>query len=338
MFLIGLLSLAAVGGAAYAVSDAFDAEGDPEDDNITDENVYDISDGKFLEIDDTVEEPPAPGSPSTGTIISEHEGDLVIAGTDSPDVLTGQEGDDQINGYGADDTIDGGAGDDVLFGAEGMDTLQGGEGDDILHGEDGADLLSGDEGEDALYGHSGDDTLAGGDGDDTLFGGQDDDTLSGDEGDDALLGGYGDDTLQGGAGTDTLFGGDGDDTLTGDDAENEPATDFLNGGAGNDTILAGSGDIVTGGDGADEVVLDLDAEDDAVTVMDFQPGQDKLLISWEGQEDPDIQIEADTENEDLTHVLVDGQDVAQLLGAEGLTADDIQLITQAELAQLSSFG
>lgn len=270
MFLIGFLSLAAVGGAAYAMSDAFVPEDAPEDEDSIDDQPDDVSEGKYLEIDETGEDAATPQDtadeqePSTGTVLSEFEGDLIIAGTEEADVLTGQDGDDQINGYGADDAIDGGAGNDVLLAGDGADTVSGGAGEDVL------------------------------------------------------------------------FGGDGDDILTGE--EEDDAVDFLNGGAGEDTILADSGDIVTGGDGADEIIVTPEAEDEAVTVMDFQPGQDKLFVSWDGAEDPDIQIETDAENENLTHVLIDGQDVAQLLGAEGLTADDIQLISEIDLAQLVALG
>ncbi len=337
MFLIGFLSLAAVGGAAYAMSDAFAADDEPEDNDISYENPDDISDGNYLEVGENVEEP-ATLEPSTGTIISEFEGGLVIGGTDDVDELTGQQGDDQINGYDGDDTIKGNDGDDVLYGGDGMDTVSGSQGDDVLHGEGGDDLLTGDEGDDAIYGHFGEDQLDGGEGDDKLFGGQDNDTLTGGEGDDALQGGFGDDMLDGGAGEDTLFGGDGDDVLTGEDGEGEQAADFLNGGDGEDTILAESTDIVTGGDGDDQIILTPESGVEPVTVMDFQPGQDKLFISWEGQEDPEIRLETDANDENLTHVLIDGQNVAQLLGAEGLTAEDIQLINEADLAQLCAIG
>ncbi|MCA0929516.1 calcium-binding protein [Ruegeria profundi] len=355
MFLFGLLSLAAVGGAAIALSDAFVSDDEPEEDDSIDDQPDAISEGKFIEFDtpeeDTLEpaeqtepeeqteaEDSSTGTPPTGTIVSEYQGDLVISGTSDADILTGQYGNDQINGFDGDDVIHGCDGNDVLHGGAGLDIILGGEGDDILHGEDGGDLITGNEGEDTLYGHFGADQMEGGAGDDTLYGGQDDDTLLGGDGGDALHGGFGDDILDGGAGEDVLFGGDGNDVLTGEDPDGEHAPDFLNGGAGEDTFLADSGDIVTGGDGADDIILDPDTEDEAVTVMDFQPGQDKLFVSWDGQDDPEIQIETDAENENLVHVLVEGQGVAQLLGAEGLTADDIQLISGAELAHLTALS
>ncbi|MCX8955361.1 calcium-binding protein, partial [Ruegeria sp. NA] len=139
-----------------------------------------------------------------------------------------------------------------------------------------------------------------------------------------------DDVLNGGEGEDTVFGGDGDDFVFGIE-EGAAERDFLNGGAGDDTILAGGKDVVTGGDGADDIVLN--PGDDQVTVMGFQPGEDKLLVTWEDETDPAIEVEADAENANLTRVFIDGQEVAQVYGAEGMTAADIQLITEAQLAQ-----
>lgn len=93
MFLIGLFSLAAVGGAAYAISDVFDT--DPEED--TDEDVTeDVSeDGTAPE--ETAVDADGPdlltsvedsetaafqdqAHPSTGTVLSNYGGNQVIAG------------------------------------------------------------------------------------------------------------------------------------------------------------------------------------------------------------------------------------------------------------------
>ncbi len=95
---------------------------------------------------------------------------------------------------------------------------------------------------------------------------------------------------------------------------------------------------MTGGEGEDEVVVQASQDGTATTVMDFQPGQDKLLVSWEGEENPVVQVEPDAEDENLTNVMINGQNVAQLLGAEGLTPDDIQLIGAFDLTQLSALG
>ncbi len=339
MFLIGLFGMAAMGGAAYAISDVLVPEdkgdNEDEDDRIEETVDDDLSEGNLLDADENIDEPSSAEETrsDTGEIVSEYEVDLVIAGDEDADVLTGQEGNDQINGYGGDDWIDGGAGNDVLYGGGGGDVLFGNLGNDVLHGEYGDDALDGMSGNDDLYGHFGTDDLSGGDGNDRLFGGQGDDTLSGDDGDDALQGGDGDDYLVGGAGEDALFGGDGDDILSGEDGLDEPARDFLNGGSGDDVILAEDGDVVTGGEGEDEIVVQSDPEQEATTIMDFQIGHDKLLITWDNPEEPELTIEQDSQNNSLTHVRVNGEDVAQLFGAEGLTVEDIQFVTEAQLEQ-----
>lgn len=345
MFLIGLFSLAAVGGAAYAISDVFDTDPvedtdeDVSEDGTAPEETADGADGPDLLTSTEDSETAAfqdQAHPSTGTVLSNYGGNQVIAGTDGQDALTGQDGHDQINGYGGNDSILGGAGNDVLYGGDGADYMAGNGGDDILHGEAGDDRLEGAAGADALYGHFGQDQLDGGDGADRLYGGQGQDLLSGGAGDDALHGGYGDDWLSGGAGQDVMFGGYGNDVLSGDDGDGQSAADFLNGGAGNDTILADGGDIVTGGDGQDEIILNPALDDQTVSVMDFQPGQDRLLISWEGPENPDIHLQQDTENESLTNVLINGQNVAQLLGAGDITLADIELVSGDELTRFNT--
>lgn len=338
MFFLGLFGLAAMGGAAYAISDAFLTQDEDETESIEEDTVEDLPEGNLMEIDDTIEDPIEPEGPSTGTVISDVDGNMVIAGGPDADVLTGEDGDDQIDGYGGADTIDGGAGNDTLLGGEGDDRISGNIGDDILHGEDGDDDLEGNAGDDTLFGHFGDDTLQGGPGNDGLYGGQGADDLVGDEGDDALQGGQGDDSLSGGAGADSLFGGDGDDTLTGQDDGDEPTTDFLNGGAGDDTILAGDGDVVTGGQGADQITVDGATSQESVSIMDFAPGEDKLLISWDSPDEPEITIEPDTDNVDLTRVLVNGHEIAQLFGAEGFGPEDIELTSTVGLAPLATSG
>ncbi len=327
MFLLGLLGLAAVGGAAYAMSDILAPQEEDDEDVIQEDAVDDVSEGNLLEIDDSVDTP-EPDLP-TGTIHSNFEGNLVLVGSSQDDLLAGADGNDQINGYQGADTIEGGAGNDVLYGGDDADLLAGGEDDDVLHGEAGDDTLTGGTGDDQLFGHFGADVMDGGPGSDALNGGQGDDDMSGGEGDDSLQGGKGEDTLIGGAGKDALFGGDGNDLVDGSTDETDTDSDFLNGGAGDDTIIAGAGDVVTGGLGADQIAVDGSEPQKEVTVMDFTPGQDKLVISWEAPTDPDITIEPDSENTDLTHVLVNGSEVAQLMGADGLTLDDIELITGA---------
>ncbi|MGI9368327.1 MAG: calcium-binding protein [Ruegeria sp.] len=339
MFLVGLIGLAAVGGAAYAISDVFFADEDEPDETIEETPENDLSNGNLLEIRDGEAEAEYPENKDmVPGLISEFQGNLVIAGNDGSDTLTGQDGNDQINGYAGDDVIIGAGGNDTLHGGIGDDVLTGGAGSDVLHGDAGADLLDGEAGDDILYGHDGADLMRGGQGDDHLYGGQDDDTLVGEGGDDALQGGDGDDLLIGGDGSDALFGGDGNDTLDDRIEDVDNTSDFLNGGAGDDTIVAGSSDIVTSGSGADEIYL---AEADVgVSVMDFQPGEDKLVVTWDdsGGVEPDISIEHDADNEDLTRILVDGREVAHLFGADGISVNDIQLVSQGGMTDIGRVG
>ncbi len=86
-------------------------------------------------------------------------------------VSRGTDGDDVINGYSTNDLLIGGAGNDTLNGGDGHDTLIGGTGDDTLNGGVGNDTLYGGDGNDKLYGGNGNDTLIGGAGDDYLEGG-----------------------------------------------------------------------------------------------------------------------------------------------------------------------
>ena len=128
-----------------------------------------------------------------------------LGGTDStPGDNTPTDGDDVIHGTGSNDVIDGLEGNDVILGAGGDDRLSGGDDNDILEGKGGDDQLQGDDGNDVLDGGAGDDQLIGGKGDDLLAGQIGDDQLLGGQGDDVLLGGKGDDTLDGGGGADVF--------------------------------------------------------------------------------------------------------------------------------------
>ncbi len=339
MFLVGLIGLAAVGGVAYAIGDVFLSDEEEPEETVADTAEEHLSNGNLLEIsDDELAAKHPENADMVPGLISEFQGNLVIAGNDGADELSGNDGNDQINGYAGDDVIRGEGGNDTIHGGIGDDVLMGGAGDDTLHGDTGADLLDGEAGDDTLFGHGGADLLRGGQGDDHLYGGQDDDILVGEDGNDALQGGDGDDLLIGGKGSDTLFGGDGNDTLDGRAEDVDNKCDFLNGGAGDDTIMAGSNDIVTGGSGADEIHLAEAAE--GVSVMDFQPGEDKLVVSWDDADgvEPEISIERDAGNDDLTHVLVDGHAVAHLFGADGISVEDIQLISQGEIANIEQVG
>lgn len=315
-WLAGLLGLMAVGGVVF-LDAAEDAGAVGED--ATDPDLTSAPPEAAPDVPDLVT-----GEPASPT------GNLILSGDASDDILSGGEGDDQIGGYEGADVIFGNAGDDGLYGADGDDMLSGGDGDDTLHGEYGDDDLDGGDGGDLLFGHYGDDTLQGGGGDDEMHGGQDDDMLDGGDGDDALHGSDGNDILAGGEGHDTLFGGWGDDMLTGAD---DDGSDFLNGGGGDDTILAGASDVVTAGDGADSIVLDgRTAGIGAADLMDFNPAEDRLLMVWDMKQhpDPDIEVMNDPDDPGVSHIVVDGVDIALVRGDSVLSVQDILLVDIAD--------
>ncbi|MEG4278130.1 S8 family serine peptidase [Microcoleus sp. MON1_C1] len=80
--------------------------------------------------------------------------------------LRALEGNDIVIGSVSPELIDGGGGEDWLFGYVGNDALIGGQGNDLLRGGQGSDLLRGDEGDDILAGDLDGDTLLGGGGND----------------------------------------------------------------------------------------------------------------------------------------------------------------------------
>jgi hypothetical protein len=118
-----------------------------------------------------------------------------------------------------------------------------------------------------------------------------DDTVQGSNANDTLMGGDGDDLLQGAGGYDLIDGGDGDDRLIGgrlnlDDGQ----SDTLDGGDGDDIIVMGTTDSATGGDGDDTFVAA-----GISTVVDFNPGEDVLVITHDGGDVPSIESQSVTE-------------------------------------------
>ena len=108
--------------------------------------------------------------------------------------VDGTNGDDVLHGWDSNDIINGGAGNDILYGGNGDDTLNGGTGNDKLYGGNGNDILNGGDGDDYIVGEHGDNVLIGGNGNDILLGS--------DDGYDVLIGGTGNDVLAGGEGKD----------------------------------------------------------------------------------------------------------------------------------------
>lgn len=260
------------------------------------------------------------------------EEDDVLSGTDEGDFIDAKGENDVASGMSGNDTLLGGAGVDVLDGGDGDDQLYGGEDSDQLYGQNGNDTLAGEAGDDKLLGGLGDDSLAGGKGSDHLVGGFDNDTLDGGEGDDSLQGGWGNDVLAGGEGNDALAGGSGNDVLVGSD-EDLAMRDYLNGADGDDHLILGASDIGSGGTGNDTFEIDLtnfSTLDAPVEILDFTNGEDTITISYDPAEGaaPDVTVMVDPNNAENALILVNSKVVATLQGAEGLTADDINLIPE----------
>ena len=308
LFLAGLMGMALVGASVFIGMDG-GVDGAAEEEPQDDANATAASDAEIIDL---------------GTL---------VAGGAEGDALNGGDGPDSITGGAGDDTVDGGAGDDHLRGALGDDLLRGGEDDDTLHGESGDDTLDGDAGDDHLYGHIGDDLMRGGAGDDTLEAGDGADVVSGDSGDDALHGYLGDDTLDGGEGQDTLFGGWGNDVLIGSgDGIGAQAQDFLNGGGGDDAIYAGAGDIVHSGGGADTIFVSEWAPQNTAEISDFNIAEDTLVVLYDDSA-PDTEYElslaTDALDDELTHVLLNGEIVLSVMDGGALALGDIQLVPQS---------
>lgn len=134
------------------------------------------------------------------------------------------------------------------------------------------------DGDNQLYGGDGNDVLVGGAGDDYLDGGPGNDYLFGDRLVVYELGAVGDDLSTSPAwgrnygNANILMGGPGNDYLAGGGDIN-----ILNGGPGNDHLVADGefSDVLIGGPGRD--VFDV-ANSDIVKIMDFQDGEDKILL------------------------------------------------------------
>lgn len=239
--------------------------------------------------------------------------------------IDGGDRNDGLEGGLQDDTLTGGAGDDQMNGAEGNDLMSGDAGRDTMHGGYGFDTLDGGEGDDALHGHEADDLLQGGDGDDTLIGGNGHDTLQGGAGADWLTGGMGDDLLLAGPGADTLDGDAGNDTLQGAFGQQpDGETRFLNAGDGDDVLRVGAGDMATGGDGSDR--FEMAADGGLASILDFDAAADELVVLYDPAGPlPEVTLSAGALPDEVV-IVVNGQPVAQVVGAGGLTPEAIRLV------------
>lgn len=330
--LMGLLGAVLAGFMLDAVTAPDRDEAQERDDDTPDEVETGV--GSLLDDPDAALDPEAGmarsddggTAPDAAVTLQGGAADDILTGAGSDDAIAGGEGDDLLGGRDGDDRIAGGEGQDWLRGGAGTDTLAGAAGNDDLNGEDGDDLLTGGIGDDGLIGGLGRDLLMAGAGDDTLLGGDLADRLGGGSGDDALQGGTGDDRAAGGAGADQVDGNEGHDTLWGAGAGTpDGQADFLNGGDGDDLLHAGAGDYASGGAGTDQFVLeDINPGDPVAQIMDFDRGEDALMLIYDAALHADPVVTVEDAAGDAT-VLLDGVPVAQVLGGAGLRVGDVVL-------------
>ncbi len=99
------------------------------------------------------------------------DGDDIIIGSASGEVVNGNAGRDRIYGTGGNNFLRGGKGEDELYGSAANDVINGNNDKDVVFGGDGNDIVRGGKGKDYLYGEAGDDFLIGDFGPDVLRGG-----------------------------------------------------------------------------------------------------------------------------------------------------------------------
>ena len=176
------------------------------------------------------------------------------------------------------------------------------------------DIFTNDDPSVSLDATSGDDVLTGTNGDDFLSGLAGDDLITGLRGSDLLDGGAGNDTLVGNEGSDLLDGGAGDDTVIG--------------GFGNDVLVLDRSDTGTGGDGADAfVVFESADQTGSATITDFDQSADSLIIDYRAADFAVVPTVTVVDFTDGTgaDILMDGVLVAQVTGAQGLSASSVSI-------------
>ena len=213
------------------------------------------------------------------------------------------------------------------------------EDDDDLTGGSGADTVIAGDGDDLVAGEAGDDVIFGGNGNDTLDGGTGDDAIEGNLGNDTLIGGDGDDVLVGGGGTDRISGGAGDDILVSDRLDEDAAferggAEILDGGAGDDTLILSTGDTATGGEGTDSFGVVVVGGEDPAVIEDFDTQSESLSLVYDPADfddaAPELSLSGDEDN-NLTQLLLNGQQVLTLNGVQDLDPETVELLTEEEL-------
>ena len=181
--------------------------------------------------------------------------------------------------------------------------------DTVISGGNYVDHMSGSAEDDLVYLDAGDDFYDGKQG-------------KADAGDDTIYGEDGNDTIRDSRGNDILYGERGRDVLNAVDHVDHIGADTLIGGTGKDILQGDIGDVMMGGGDIDqfEVFLqdDVNAADDGVHILDFEPEKDKLVIRFdepiEQAANPDRVIMTYNSRADATNVYTDGKKVAEIFG------------------------
>ncbi len=348
--MLGLLLMAGLGFAATAIMEHMDdhrpdePDGPDEEDPATSANgsmLDEAGDGSHAAADhhesgDSTDGGPTPsgahpaqdGAPDDHAVSDTAPDDHAASG-DHPDGNQAAQGDHPA---GADPTADPPAHDDHQTDATGVTAdhgaapqsdnhpaptpsprrVFGSEEDDTLHGGSGNDLIAGNAGNDHLFGHGGNDNLIGFD-----------------------------------QGHDTLAGNAGNDTLRGFMVQKQPEdlsyvvedhqADHLSGGLGKDTLFLGSDDVGAGGQGADSFHVSWDVEHGhPAQITDYNPKVDKIYVDLTSNHADAGMTDIKPEEHSITtepmaggagtSILINGEAIAHVLGANHLTAADIGLI------------
>lgn len=299
-----------------------DGEGDGTDEPVTTAMLISDLLGKF--------DPVGPDAP-TQEPISENAEPALFNQTDYLASQQGTNGDDAID---ADRTTQSAV---AYFLGDGADALSATNGDDYADAGLGDDTIQGRTGDDIIYGRGGHDVIDGGFGRDVVFGGEGHDLISGANDGDALFGGAGDDSISGGAGFDAIYGGSGNDVLNGvsisSNALKADGEDSLSGGTGHDELVLGALDRAEGGADGDRFVLsETIGEDGAARIYDFNETEDQIEVRYVEQIDditgepiaPTIEVNKFTD-ETGADVLLNGIKVAEIVGGQNLTPEDLAL-------------
>lgn len=232
----------------------------------------------------------------TGAPFSSEDGPLsYFWSTDDgspPLTINGGAGNDTLVLSGSGYDVTGGAGDDrielgdareVMVLADGADTVIGGTGWAMVTLTEASSFIGTDDTDGVRSSTSGTIDMRGGD-DDLIHSGSGQVDMG--DGNDWFFGEGGASSVVGGAGNDTLIGTRSDQVVLPSATDllsfyTSRDPDTLDGGTGNDLIAASHGDVVTTGAGADFVDVYLDAQSDlsGVEITDFDPAQDRLVIS-----------------------------------------------------------